>query len=226
VRVSAIGRVGCADGCPIVTAGIISPAGVQISAVISAPDDHFTTGPHRSVNFPASGRVSEAGSCPTVGGRMISAASVKISANINPAPDDHFAAGPHCCVIRSPSRRVGEAGWSPPVVGARRRRLRAVSPAGVQRDSTVLSAPDDHLAAGPHCRVSVSGIGRVGGAGGCPTVGAGGVSPTRVKIAAIKAAPDNHFAAGPHCRVSVSAGGRAGGAGGCPTIGAGIVSPA
>src|SRR4029077_5204818 len=118
-------------GCPTVSAGIISPAGVHISAVISAPDDHFTSGPHRSVNFPASGCAGGAGGCPTVGGRMISAASVKIPANINPTPDDHFAAGPHCCVIRSASGRVGEAGSCPRVVGARRRRLRAVSPASV-----------------------------------------------------------------------------------------------
>ena len=32
------------------------------------------------------------------------------------------------------------------------------------------SAPDDHFAAGPHCRVTASASGRVSGAGGCPTV--------------------------------------------------------
>ena len=89
------------------------------------------------------------------------------------------------------------------------------------------SAPDDHFAAGPDCRVIVSGSGRVGGAGGCPTVGAGIVSPAGVqKMLPLDSAPDDHFAAGPDCRVSVSGSGRVGGAGGCPTVGAGIVSSA
>ena len=89
------------------------------------------------------------------------------------------------------------------------------------------SAPDDHFAAGPDCRVRASAIGRVGGAGGCPTVCAGIVSPTSVQsVLMIMSAPDDHFTAGPDCRVTVSARGRVGRAGGCPTIRAGIVSPA
>src|SRR5437588_716080 len=144
-----------------------------IARINPAPDDHFIAGPHRSVNLPGSGRVSEAGGYPTVGGRMISAASIEISVNINPTPDDHFAAGPHCCVIRSASGRVGEAGWGPRVVGAERRRLRAVSPAGIQIATVANSAPDDHLASGPHCGVEFSASGRAGAAGGCPTVGGG-----------------------------------------------------
>ena len=46
----------------------------------------------------------------------------------------------------------------------------------------LFSAPDDHFAAGPDCRVRVSGSGRAGGAGGCPTVCAGIVSPAGVQI--------------------------------------------
>src|SRR5205823_7611058 len=69
--------------------------------------------------------------------------------------------------------------------------------------------PDDHFTAGPHCRVKVSGFGRVGGAGGRPTVRAGIVSPTGVeKVQASNSAPDDHFTAGPHCRVTVSGRGR------------------
>ena len=90
-----------------------------------------------------------------------------------------------------------------------------------------ISAPDDHFTVGPYCRVIASGSGRVGGAGGCPTIGAGIVSPAGVQIAAsVISAPDDHFAAGPHCRVSESASRRVGGAGGCPTVRAGIVSAA
>jgi hypothetical protein len=34
-------RVGRAGSCPAIRAGIISPAGVQLAAVISTPDNHF-----------------------------------------------------------------------------------------------------------------------------------------------------------------------------------------
>ena len=59
------------------------------------------------------------------------------------------------------------------------------------------STPDDHFAAGPDCRVTVSGSGRVGGAGGCPTIRAGIVSPAGVdKVDAITVRPRRSF----HCR--------------------------
>ena len=75
--------------------------------------------------------------------------------------------------------------------------------------------------------MTVSASGRIGRAGGCPTIRAGIVSPAGVEnVAAIKSAPDDHFTASPHCRVKVSGSGCVGGAGGCPTIRAGIVSPA
>ena len=69
-------------------------------------------------------------------------------------------------------------------------------------DAVADSAPDDHFTAGPHCRVIVSGSGRVGGAGGCPTIRAGIVSPASVQIAwSSLSTPDDHFTAGPDCRV-------------------------
>ena len=71
-------------------------------------------------------------------------------------------------------------------------------------------------------------IGRVGGAGRCPTIRAGIVSPAGVQIGVYhhKSTPDDHFTAGPDCRVTDSGIGRVVGADGCPTIRAGIVSPA
>ena len=42
------------------------------------------------------------------------------------------------------------------------------------------STPNDHFTAGPDCRVKVPGRGRVGYAGGCPTIRAGIVSPAGV----------------------------------------------
>src|SRR5436305_1337104 len=87
------------------------------------------------------------------------------------------------------------------------------------------SAPDDHFSAGPDCRVKLSARGRVGGAGGCPTVGIRRVSTAGAHIAAVAiSAPDDHLAAGPHCRVSLSARGRVGGTVACPTVLAWIVS--
>ena len=87
--------------------------------------------------------------------------------------------------------------------------------------------PQTIISLSVHTAVWFSGDGRVGGVGGCPTVGAGIVSAAGVQIViGAMSAPDDHFAAGPHCRVTVSARGRVGGAGGCPTIRAGIVSAA
>src|SRR6188472_2765840 len=80
--------------------------------------------------------------------------------------------------------------------------LFAVSPASVKIDAVIISAPDDHFIAGPHCRVKVSVDRRVGDTGGCPTVGARIVSPASIKNADVtKSAPNDHFAAGPNCRV-------------------------
>src|SRR4029450_13372541 len=93
-----------------------------------------------------------------------------------------------------------------------------------------ISAPDDHFAAGPHCRVTVgSGFGRVGGTWSRPSVADRIVSTARIEQsvgAAITAAPDNHFAAGPDCCVPPSGSGRSDGAGGCPTVGAGVLPSA
>jgi hypothetical protein len=111
--------------------------------------------------------------------------------------------------------------------------LRAVSPPGVQAVvATIIKipTPDDHFAVGPNCCVQVSPGGRVGGAGCCPAIRAGIISPAGVEIGAANAtsitAPDDHFSASPECRVKVSLSGRAGGAGGCPTVGDGIVPAA
>ena len=88
-------------------------------------------------------------------------------------------------------------------------------------------APDNHLVAGPNCRMIVSRNGCIGGARGGPAVSVGIVSPAGVEIGAVaKSAPDDHFTAGPHCRVIGPRIGRIGGVGGGPAVGAGIVSPA
>ena len=161
----------------------------------------------------ASGRVGGAGGCPTVGAGIVSAAGVQIAVAVISAPDDHFAAGPHCRVSIVGQRARWWCWWLSncrcwDCISRRCSKLRAIK-----------STPDDHFAAGPHCRVIDSGSGRVGGAGGCPTIGARIVSAAGVqRAAAIISAPDDHFAASPHCRVIISAIGRAGGAGRCPRV--------
>jgi hypothetical protein len=102
-----------------------------------------------------------------------------------------------------------------------------VPPARVEIAADTLSAPDNHLTAGPNCRVKHSRLGRRSGAGGCPSIGAGIVPGAGVYQSAVNlSAPDDHFAAGPHCGVIPSGSGRIGSGGRCPTVRAGIVSPA
>jgi hypothetical protein len=110
----------------------------------------------------------------------------------------------------------------------RRKYTRTIRSAGVQTHESGRSAPDDHFAAGPDCRVLVSGGGREGRAGGYPTVGGRVISAASVRRdgAPYLSTPNDHFTAGPDCRVKESGTGRVGGACGCPRIRAGIVSPA
>src|SRR5439155_26586216 len=63
------------------------------------------------------------------------------------------------------------------------------------------------------------GLGRVGEAGGCPTINCGIISAAGVQTGAENvSAPDNHFAPSPHCRVAPSPIGCVDGASGCPTV--------
>ena len=89
------------------------------------------------------------------------------------SPDDHFAS-PYCRVIpRAEGALVGlvavqlfvPGSYLPPVLKRYNWRL------------AIESTPDDHFTAGPHCRVTPSGSGRIGGAGSCPSIRTGIVSP-------------------------------------------------
>src|SRR2546430_17230630 len=73
--------------------------------------------------------------------------------------------------------------------------IRDLTVTGVQ--TCALPISDDHFTAGPDCRMPLSASGRVGQAGGRPTVGAGIISAAGVR----PAAPDDHFTAGPDGRV-------------------------
>src|SRR6266536_2513267 len=224
--VPGIGLVGDAGRYPTVSTWIISPDVVKagLVAVNSAPDDHFTAGPHCGVIPSTGGHVGGDVDSPPVGARVVSASGVQIGTDVrDSAPDDHFIAGPYCRVNSSGLGRVGCAGGGPTV------RAGIIPPAGVQNAAGALSAPDDHFAASPDCSVVPSGLGCACGAGRYPTVGAWIVSASGVKrigAIAIPSAPYNHFVAGPHCRVVGSGRRRVDRGGSCPAIGAGIIPPA
>ena len=174
---SGSGRVGGAGGGPTVTAGIVLAAGVQIDSVSgSAPDNHFAATPNPRVRRSAIWRADGAGGCPAIGAGVVSAAGVQSAAAVISTPDDHFAAGPHCRVTAANIGRVGEAGGCP-TVGTR-----VVFAAGVKEADwrVIISAPDDHFAAGPDCRVPESASGRVGGARWSPCVVSAANRRTRV----------------------------------------------
>ena len=82
------------------------------------------------------------------------------------------------------------------MVSGGRRIWPTIPPAGVRFGCHAISTPDDHFTAGPDCRVRLSASGRVGGAGGCPTIRAGIVSPASIQTAADSAHPRQSF----HCR--------------------------
>ena len=88
--------------------------------------------------------------------------------------------------------------------GQRWRVLHTISPTSVQELGVAVStlpAPNDHFPAGPDCRVMRSGVGRVGGAGGYPTIRVGIVSSAGIEELAGLPPPNDHFTAGPDCRV-------------------------
>jgi hypothetical protein len=135
----------------------VSPASVERAAGSdSAPDDHFTAAPNCRVTVSGGRRVEwSAGRCPTVSTGIVSPAGTGRWRSWN----------------RSGSWSRSLAGWCP------------VSP-GDAVDAVGTSTPNDHFTARPDCRVNVSRIGRIGGAGGRPAVRNGIVSPAAVHIAA------------------------------------------
>ena len=141
-----------AGGRPTIRAGIVSPAGVQIVAVIrSTPDDHFAAGPDCRVTESGRGRVGGAGGCPTIRAGIVSPAGVQIDVPSSLHPRRSFR-----CRSRLPCDRIGQrARWSCWWLSnyscwdcISRQCSKALCHHG--------SAPDDHFTAGPHCRVIVS----------------------------------------------------------------------
>ena len=94
------------------------------------------------------------------------------------APDDHFTVCPDDRVTHRAE------GVSVVLVAVQLFVLGLYRPPVLKR-LLPLSAPDDHLTACPDGRVTVPGRGRVGGAGGSPTIRVGIVSPASVEIVVV-----------------------------------------
>lgn len=166
----------------------------------------------------SSRRISGCRRRPAVCAGIISSSGVQIVWTMT-APYDHFLACPDCPVILSGRGRVSDTSGRPTIF------VWVVSAAsvGLRRTTETDSTPDDHLAASPHCGVTVSRVGSIDEAGSCPTVGAGIVSAACTLDIAVVPTPNNHFAAAPNCGFKCSAIRRVCGAGGCPAVCAWIV---
>ena len=120
----------------------------------STPDDHFTAGPDCRVNASASGRVDGAGSCPTIRAGIVSPASVQKNSQAILRPKRSF----HCRSTLPCDHIEQRARWSCwwqsncpcwDCISRRYSKSRA----------TIISAPNDHLTAGPHCCVNSRAVG-------------------------------------------------------------------
>ena len=218
VRISRRRRIANARGDPAIRAWAVSAAGVAVvkRRVGAAPDNHFAARPYRGVTSTTEYIIRNAGRCPTVSAGVVSATGVQIDRLISSAPDDHFTPRPLYGVVPSSLGRVDCAGSCPAV------RVWIVSAAAIKTAIAVIdgSAPDDHLAAGPYCRVQLSGSRGAGSAGSCPTVGDWIISAPGIQLAkwVVGPAPDNHLGASPYCCVTGSPNGWVGGTGRCPRI--------
>ena len=121
------------------------------------------------------GRVAGVRSCPTIGARIVSPAGVKLAECQWIRPRRSFRCRSKLPCGRIVQRSIRRAGRCP-AIGAG-----IVSAAGVEEGNTVLiSTPDDHFTASPHCRVKPSSGRSVGGACRGPAIRAGLVSAARV----------------------------------------------
>src|SRR5438034_6659878 len=76
----------------------VRPATVEVTAIIPAPDDHFTLSPNCAVTAARIRRIGEARKSPTVCARIVSSSAVQRDA-VKPAPDNHFTPSPNDGVL-------------------------------------------------------------------------------------------------------------------------------
>src|SRR5205085_5438330 len=100
-------------GAWIVPAARIHPAFFSVSA----PDDHLTASPYRTVIRSGFRRPGDACGCPTIRARIVPAAATfeNGGAETTSAPDDHFTACPDCSLRIRGKGRVRGMGWGPTI---------------------------------------------------------------------------------------------------------------
>src|SRR5581483_4871197 len=163
-----VGRIGRSPG---VGRGVIASTGRHGRG--ASLDDHFASTPDRRVH-PAEGRrTGHAGWGPGIRGRVIAGAALVVIGIIEAAPHNHLRARPHCAVKVAGGWGV-RGGQARPNIGDR------VVPRTVSvelADAAVVSAPDDHLRAGPYRGVKSARDRSVPDIGKRPGIGGGVVAP-------------------------------------------------
>ena len=149
------------------------------------------------------------------------------------APGHRSRITDHFFLLRQ--RRASVRSWTRPWSYSGRRSwcwrwtgLRTVSSPIVEIVRAIISTPDNHFAARPHCRVTGTANRCLGRAGRYPTVCAWSVSTAGVHYPdqVIVSSPDNHFAPTPYCSMKLSTRWGVCHAGVTPTVSRGIVSAA
>jgi hypothetical protein len=98
-------------------------------------------------------------------GQCVSGSVIEIDAVVSAAPDEHFVARPNGWMERSLRRRAAGGHGLPGV------RSRTVIPAIIEKCvGWLLPAPDEHLAAGPQCRMIITWFWRTIGVQWCPRI--------------------------------------------------------
>ena len=190
-------------GDPCIRIRLVSAAWARIVVtVISAPDDHFVTGPD-SGNIVSPGRsVGITRSRPRIRIGIVSSTTAE-AAGVIPTPHDHFAASRHCRV--GPTR--AEGGFVTLVDDQASVRGSYLAPVL----SRLLPAYPPHTIISLPVQIALwlyRAVGALTSTHNCPGVCSRIVSPTCIQVAAVMSAPNNHFAARPDCRVVISTGRR------------------
>ena len=173
---------------PAIQARVVSSTCIEdYVLVITAPNDHFTTGPDCSMADSATRSVTQACSSPIVTAGIVSSACVYKVNPIKTTPDQHFNPCPHRRVRGSARGRIGGACGCPVV------RSGIISAARVQLRAT----PNDHFAASPNSGMGLPWNWGVHHASCNPAIRIRIVSPAGVEGPAKIPTPYNHLDAAP-----------------------------
>ena len=199
----------------------VSPPGVKIDKPASAPapDDHFAAGPDSRGNVSGSRRVGGAGGCPTVRAGIVFAPGIE---NIWRGPI-HPRRSFHCQSTLPCAKSV--VGASVVLVAVQVSVLGLYLPPVFKAQSSP-STPDDHFAAGPHCRMKAPSAGAPVVLVAVQLSVVGLYFPPLFKDHKRKNPPQTIISLPVQTAVCPSGLGRVGSAGRGPTIRARIISPA